>query len=103
MLHVFSQSDWINFNEVESNAIYYGVMATATKHGIRLDSSKGITIDNFLSLVDHLSCSANTYVSLGGFNGCADQLTNWDGTQKKWTWGCAEVEKWKWGAKIVCC
>ena len=26
--------------------------------------------------------SADTYVSLGGFNGCADQLTNWDGTQK---------------------
>ena len=23
-----------------------------------------------------------TYVSLGGSNGCADQLTNWDGTQK---------------------
>lgn len=29
-----------------------------------------------------LSCSADTYVSLGGSNGCADQLTNWDGTQK---------------------
>ena len=26
-------------------------------------------------------CSADTYVSLGGSNGCADQLTNWDGTQ----------------------
>ena len=22
------------------------------------------------------------YASLGGFNGCADQLTNWDGTRK---------------------
>ncbi len=40
------------------------------------------TIGNFLSLVDHLSCSADTYVSLDGSNGCADQLTNWDGTQK---------------------
>ena len=39
-------------------------------------------IDNFLAFVDHLSCSADTYVSLGGSNGCADQLTNWDGTQK---------------------
>ena len=29
-----------------------------------------------------MSCSADTYVSLGGSNGCADQLTNWDGTQK---------------------
>ena len=39
-------------------------------------------IQNFLSFVDHMSCSADTYVSLGGSNGCADQLTNWDGTQK---------------------
>ena len=39
-------------------------------------------IDNFLAFVDHMSCSADTYVSLGGSNGCADQLTNWDGTQK---------------------
>ncbi len=123
LLHAFLLSDRINFNDVESNVIYYGVMAAATKHGIRLDSSKGIesatdkflanldwsgctdfrrecvtnwtklfaardvewkeaTIDNFLSLVDHLACSADAYVSLGGSNGCADQLTNWDGTQK---------------------
>ena len=40
------------------------------------------TIDIFLALVDHMSCSADTYVSLGGSNGCADQLTNWDGIQK---------------------
>ena len=40
-------------------------------------------IDNFLAFVDHMSCSADTYVSLGGSNGCADQLTNWDGTPKK--------------------
>nr|WP_295394548.1 hypothetical protein [uncultured Prevotella sp.] len=39
-------------------------------------------IDNFLAFVDHMSCSADTYVSPGGSNGCADQLTNWDGTQK---------------------
>ena len=39
-------------------------------------------IQNFLSLIDHMSCSADTYVSLGGSNGCADQLTNWDGKQK---------------------
>jgi hypothetical protein len=39
-------------------------------------------IQNFLSFIDHISCSADTYVSLGGSNGCADQLTNWDGTQK---------------------
>ena len=39
-------------------------------------------IQNFLSLIDHMSCSADTYVSLCGSNGCADQLTNWDGKQK---------------------
>ena len=39
-------------------------------------------IQNFLSLIDHMSCSADTYVSLGGSNGCADHLTNWDGKQK---------------------
>ena len=38
--------------------------------------------NNFLAFIDHMSCSADTYVSLGGSNGCADQLTNWDGTQK---------------------
>ena len=40
-------------------------------------------IGNFCTFVDHMSCSAETYVSLGGSNGCADQLTNWDGTQKQ--------------------
>lgn len=39
-------------------------------------------IDIFLAFVDHMSCSADTYVSLGGSNGCADQLTNRDGTLK---------------------
>ena len=39
-------------------------------------------IQNFLSFIGHMSCCADTYVSLGGSNGCADQLTNWDGTQK---------------------
>lgn len=39
-------------------------------------------IDNFISFVDYISCSAETYISLGGSNGCADQLTNWDGTKK---------------------
>lgn len=37
---------------------------------------------NFLAFVDYISCCADTYVSLGGSNGCANQLTNWDGTQK---------------------
>ena len=39
-------------------------------------------IDIFHAFVGHMSCSAVTYVSLGASNGCADQLTNWDGIQK---------------------
>lgn len=119
----FSKTERINFNNEEANAIYYGIMATAVKHGLPLNKSNGIVssvdkflydmtwsgctdfrmecvsnwtklfatkdvvytdniINNFLSFVDHMSCSADTYVSLGGSNGCADQLTNWDGTQK---------------------
>ena len=31
---------------------------------------------------NYMSCNAETYTSLGGSNGCADQLTNWDGTKK---------------------
>ena len=122
-LSSFAKTDRVNFNEKESASIYYGIMASAVKHNIGLDSKaciesaakrflsgmswKGFTdfkqecvtnwtklfatnevqftdnaIDNFLTFVDHMSCSADTYVSLGSSNGCADQLTNWDGTQK---------------------
>ena len=122
-LSSFAKTDRVNFNEKESAFIYYGIMASAVKHNIGLDSKacidsaaksflsgmswNGFTdfkqecvtswtklfatnevqftdnaIDNFLAFVDHMSCSADTYVSLGGSNGCADQLTNWDGTQK---------------------
>ena len=122
-LKAFSQSSRIDFEEKEAKAIYYGIMATATKSNIALRSLQGAIfaverflasmdwngcgnyrrecvahwtklfatdevvynepiIQNFLSFIDHMSCSADTYVSLGGSNGCADQLTNWDGTQK---------------------
>lgn len=122
-LSSFAKTDRVNFNEKESASIYYGIMASAVKHNIGLDSKPCIdsaakrflsdmswhgftdfkqecvtnwtklfatnevqftdnAIDNFLAFVDHMSCSADTYVSLGGSNGCADQLTNWDGTQK---------------------
>ena len=122
-LSSFAKTDRVNFNKNESASIYYGIMASAVKHNIGLDSKaciesaakrllsgmswNGFTdfkqecitnwtklfamnevqftdnaIDNFLAFVDHMSCSADTYVSLGGSNGCADQLTNWDGTQK---------------------
>ena len=122
-LSSFAKTDRVNFNEKESASIYYGIMASAVKHNIGLDSKASIesaaksflsdmswhgftdfkqecvtnwtklfatnevqftdnAIDTFLAFVDHMSCSADTYVSLGGSNGCADQLTNWDGTQK---------------------
>ena len=122
-LSSFAKTDRVNFNEKESASIYYGIMASAVKHNIGLDSKaciesaaksflsgmswKGFTdfkqecvtswtklfatnevqftnnaIDTFLAFVDYMSCSADTYVSLGGSNGCADQLMNWDGTQK---------------------
>ena len=122
-LSSFAKTDRVNFNEKESASIYYGIMASAVKHNIGLDSKASIesaakrflsdmswhgftdfkqecvtswtklfatnevqftdnAIDNFLTFVDHMSCSVDTYVSLGGSNGCADQLTNWDGTQK---------------------
>ena len=122
-LSSFAKTDRVNFNEKESASIYYGIMASAVKHNIGLDSKACIesaakrflsdmswhgftdfkqecvtnwtklfatnevqfidkAIDNFLAFVGHMSCSADTYVSLGGSNGCADQLTNWDGTQK---------------------
>lgn len=122
-LSSFAKTDRVNFNEKESASIFYGIMASAVKHNIGLDSKASIesaakrflsdmswhgftdfkqecitswtklfatnevqftdkAIDNFLAFVDHMSCSADTYVSLGGSNGCADQLTNWDGTQK---------------------
>ena len=122
-LKAFSQSSRIDFDEKEAKAIYYGIMATATKSNITIRSPQGSKfaverflvsmdwngcgnyrrecvahwtkifatdevvytepiIQNFLSFVEHMSCSADTYVSLGGSNGCADQLTNWDGTQK---------------------
>ena len=49
-------------------------------------------VENFLSFVDNMSCSAENYSCLGGSNGCADQLTNWDGTKKP---GLASPEKKK--------
>lgn len=122
-LKSFSKTERIDFNEKEANAIYYGIMATASKYDLPLDSAKRVEAatdkflagmawgdcsdfrkecvshwtkmfatdgvvyteplcQNFLAFVDHMSCSAETYVSLSGSNGCADQLTNWDGTQK---------------------
>lgn len=137
-LSSFAKTDRVNFNEKESASIYYGIMASAVKHNIGLDSKasiesaaksflsgmswKGFTdfkqecvtswtklfatnevqftdnaIDNFLAFVDHMSCSADTYVSLGGSNGCADQLTNWDGTQKVGLGNVPQKKEKGWG------
>ena len=137
-LSSFAKTDRVNFNEKESASIYYGIMASAVKHNIGLDSKasiesaaksflsgmswKGFTdfkqecvtswtklfatnevqftdnaIDNFLAFVDHMSCSADTYVLLGGSNGCADQLTNWDGTQKVGLGNVPQKKEKGWG------
>ena len=109
-LQAFSLSSRIDFFEKETKAIYYGIMATATKSNIALRSPQGAIfaverflasmdwngcgnyrrecvahwtrlfatdevvytepiIQNFLSFINHISCSADTYVSLGGSNG----------------------------------
>lgn len=47
-------------------------------------------VENFISFVDEMSGSEENYVSLSGSNGCADQLTNWDGTKKR---GLGAAEK----------
>ena len=137
-LSSFAKTDRVNFNEKESASIYYGIMASAVKHNIGLDSKACIesatkrflsdmswhgftdfkqecvtnwtklfatnevqftdnAIDNFLAFVDHMSCSADTYVSLGGSNGCADQLTNWDGTQKVGLGNVPQKKEKGWG------
>ena len=137
-LSSFAKTERINFDEKEAASIYYGIMASAAKHYIGLDSKAGIesaakkflsdmpwrgftdfqqecitswtklfatnevqftdnAIDYFLAFVDHMSCSADTYVSLGGSNGCADQLTNWDGTQKVGLGNVPQKKEKGWG------
>lgn len=97
-LSSFAKTDRVNFNEKESAAKSF--LSGMSWKGFTDFKQECVTswtklfatnevqftdnaIDNFLTFVDHMSCSADTYVSLGGSNGCADQLTNWDGTQKK--------------------
>ncbi|MBQ0072901.1 MAG: hypothetical protein KBT34_01760 [Prevotella sp.] len=123
-LRAFALTTRTSFTPKEVSSIYYGIMASASKHNLSLFCNNGIeasvkeflsdmswkdcsnfreecvcswtrlfaskevdfsesAINNFCAFVDHMSCSAETYVSLGGSNGCADQLTNWDGTQKQ--------------------
>ena len=73
-----SGMSWKGFTDFKQECVTNWTKLFATNEVQFTDSA----IDNFLAFVDHMSCSADTYVSLGGSNGCADQLTNWDGTQK---------------------
>lgn len=73
-----SGMSWKGFTDFKQECVTSWTKLFATNEVQFTDNA----IDNFLAFVDHMSCSADTYVSLGGSNGCADQLTNWDGTQK---------------------
>ena len=73
-----SGMSWNGFTDFKQECVTNWTKLFATNEVQFTDNA----IDNFLAFVDHMSCSADTYVSLGGSNGCADQLTNWDGTQK---------------------
>lgn len=73
-----SDMSWHGFTDFKQECVTSWTKLFATNEVQFTDNA----IDTFLAFVDHMSCSADTYVSLGGSNGCADQLTNWDGTQK---------------------
>ena len=73
-----SDMSWRGFTDFKQECVTSWTKLFATNEVQFTDNA----VDNFLAFVDHMSCSADTYVSLGGSNGCADQLTNWDGTQK---------------------
>ncbi len=57
-LQVFSQSSRIDFYEKETKAIYYGIMATATKSNIALRSPQGakFAVERFLASMDWNGC-----------------------------------------------
>ena len=73
-----SDMSWHGFTDFKQECITSWTKLFATNKVQFTDNA----IDIFLAFVDHMSCSEDTYVSLGGSNGCDDQLTNWDGTQK---------------------
>ena len=73
-----SDMSWLGFTDFKQECVFNWAKLFATNEVQFTDNA----IDKFLVFVDHMSCSAYTYVSLGGSNGCADQLTNWDGTLK---------------------
>ena len=58
-LKSFSKTGRIDFNEQEANAIYYGIMATASKHNLPLDSARSVetATDKFLADMAWGDCS----------------------------------------------
>lgn len=84
-----SDISWKGFTDYRADLI---------KHWTRIFATSEVTftenaVKDFLKFIDYMSASADTYqTSMGGSNGCADQLTNWDGT-KKYGWGAAEKRK----------
>ncbi len=73
-----SNMSWRGFTEFQQECVSNWAKLFATNEVQFTDNA----IDNFLAFVDHMSCSVDTFVSLDGSNGSADQLTNWDGTLK---------------------
>ena len=57
-LQAFLQSSRIDFYEKEAKAIYYGIMATATKSNIALRSPQGakFAVERFLASMDWNGC-----------------------------------------------
>ncbi len=78
-----SYMSWHGFTDFQQECVSSWTKLFATNEVHFTDTA----IDNFLAFVDHMSCNADTYVSLDGSNGCADQLTNWDGSLKINGWG----------------
>lgn len=85
-----SDMTWSGCTDFRRECVSNWTKLFATKDVVYTDS----IVNNFLSFIDHMSCSADTYVSLGGSNGCADQLLNWDGTQKVGL-GAMTIKKFK--------
>ena len=88
-----SGMSWKGFTDFKQECVTSWTKLFATNEVQFTDNA----IDNFLAFVDHMSCSADTYVSLGGSNGCADQLTNWDGTQKVGLGNVPQKKEKGWG------
>ena len=63
-----SDMSWHGFTDFKQECVTSWAKLFATNEVQFTDKA----IDNFLAFVDHMSCSADTYVSFGGSNGCAD-------------------------------